>query len=87
MEAKIAEELLRMRRREPFQPFRVYDKDGGRYDVLNPEECLVTEYVVVLPVREPDMCDPDTGYPVHVELDRVARIEPISRPSLTGGLP
>jgi hypothetical protein len=83
----MAEELLRMRRREPFQPFRVYDKEGGRYDVLNPEECMITEYVVVLPVREADFGDPDAGYPAHVELDKVLRIEPITRPSLTNGIP
>ncbi|HVS37673.1 MAG TPA: hypothetical protein VMS17_19075 [Gemmataceae bacterium] len=85
MAAKIAEELLQMRRREPFQPFRVYDKDGEVYDVLNPEECMVTDFVVVLPVRVPDPNDPDAGYPAAVELGNVARIEMIARAPFTNG--
>ncbi len=80
MPATKAEELLQMRRREPFQPFRVYDKDGEKYDVLNPWEVMVTDFVVVLPVRVPDPNDPDAGYPAAVELDQVDRIEPISPP-------
>ena len=85
MSATVADELLQMRRREPFQPFRVYDKDGEKYDVLNPWEVMVTSFVVVLPVRVHDPKDPDAGYPAFVDLDKVDRIEPIRAPMPNGG--
>ena len=75
MSTTMADELTQMRRREPFQPFRVYDKDGEKYEVLNPWEVLVTPVLVVLPVRVHDPKDPDAGYPAFVDLDKVDRIE------------
>ena len=80
MPTTMADELLQMRRREPFQPFRVYVKDGEKYDVLNPCEVMVTPVVVILPVRAPGVHDPDDGYPAAVDLDKVERIELIAAP-------
>ena len=80
MATTMADELIQMRRREPFQAFRVYDKKGESYDVLDPCEVMVTSFVVVLPVRIDDPNDPEAGYPAAVPLENVVRIEPITAP-------
>jgi hypothetical protein len=69
-------EILSHLRKQPFEPFRLFLSDGGKYDVRHPELALVSPHTVVVglePLRD-DMphrlayCDP-----IHV-----VRIEPLN---------
>jgi hypothetical protein len=80
----MADELRKMCRKEPFEPFRVITKSGERFDVFDPYECLIATTAVVLPVRVADLIDANAGYPAFVDLDQVTRLERISRASVNG---
>ena len=70
----MAEELRQLRRREPFQPFRVHVKNGETYDVLDALEFGVGGDVFVgLTVHDPN--DSDKDYPVSLSMGEVVRIE------------
>ena len=73
MSAVTAEELRQLRRRKPFQPFRVHLKNGETYDVLNDLEILVGNVALSLTVHDPK--DSDNDYPVCLEVGQVIRIE------------
>jgi hypothetical protein len=68
-----AEELRQLRRRQPFQPFRVHLKNGETYDVLDALEFGVGGNVVGLPVHHSSDPDKDSG--VSVTIDQIDRIE------------
>ena len=73
MSAAMREELIQLRRRQPFQPFRVHINNGETYDVLDSLEFLVGDVALALPVHHP--YDSDKDYPVLVEVDQVVGIE------------
>jgi hypothetical protein len=68
-----AEELRQLRRRQPFQPFRVHLKNGETYDVLDALEFGAFGNVVGLTVHHSS--DPDKDYPVSFTIDQIDRIE------------
>ena len=68
------EELLQLRRREPFQPFRVHLKNGETYDVLDALEFGAFGNIVGLPIHHSSDPDQDSG--VTVTIDQIDRIEP-----------
>jgi hypothetical protein len=82
MTSTMAEELRQMCRREPFQPFRVHVKNGKRFDVLDPLECMVGEIALVLPVHDP--VDSDRDYPAFLDVYQVVRVEPITATPTNG---
>ena len=70
----IQEEMRRLRRQEPFQPFRIHTKRGEVFEIRDPVNMLAAEYVVVVPMRSnPDDLFGDYGLPV--EYDQIARVE------------
>jgi hypothetical protein len=69
-----AEELRRLRRQEPFQPFRIHTKDGEVYEIRDPVNMLAAEYVVLVPVRS-DPNDLLGDYSIDVDYDQIARVE------------
>jgi hypothetical protein len=82
----MAEELRQLRRREPFQPFRVYLKNGKSYEVLSAVEFGVGGDVFVgLTVHDP--IDSDKDYPVSAPINQVARIELIEPSPANGRTP
>jgi len=79
----MAEELRQLRRREPFQPFRVHVKNGETYDVLDALEFGVGGDVFVgLTVHDPN--DSDKDYPVSLSMGEVVRIELIEPSPING---
>jgi hypothetical protein len=82
MSAAMREELVQLRRRKPFQPFRVHLKNGETYEVRDSSEFLVGDVALVLPVRHPT--DPDKDYGASLSVDQVVRIEPLEPSSVNG---
>ncbi|HVS36533.1 MAG TPA: hypothetical protein VMS17_13295 [Gemmataceae bacterium] len=68
------EELLRLRRQEPFQPFRIHTTGGEVFEIRDTINILVAEWVVVVPVRSnPDDLFGDYG--ASVPYEQIARVE------------
>jgi hypothetical protein len=70
------DDLLRLRRNKPFQPFRVHATTGEAFDVLDATEIGVGETIVVPPVRS----DPNTvfaDYGVSLPYEQLVRVEPL----------
>jgi hypothetical protein len=68
------EELLRLRRQEPFQPFRIHTKRGEMFEIRDTINILVGEWAVVVPVRSnPEDLYGDYGIPV--EYNQIVRVE------------
>ena len=73
MSATMREELVQLRRRHPFQPFRVHLKNGETYDVLDATEFGVGVNIVGLPIHHSSDPDQDSG--VTVFINQIERIE------------
>lgn len=82
MSAAIVEELRQLRRREPFHPFRVHADGGRTFDVLDPLEYLVGDFLLVLPVRDPQNSDKD--HPACIDVNQVGRIELLEPAAMNG---
>ncbi len=74
MSAALKEELRRLRRQEPFQPFRIYTKRSEVFEIRDPVNILVAEWVVVVPVRS-DPNDLFGDYGASVPYEQIARVE------------
>jgi hypothetical protein len=83
--AVTAEELRELRRKKPFQPFRVYTTTGEVFDVLDMINILVGESFVSLTVRK-DPNDLYGDYSAYFDYDQLLRVEPLERsPASPGG--
>jgi hypothetical protein len=73
-----AEELYHTLHRKPFQPFRVYVKDGRVFDIRHHDLNVVctTYFVIGLPAN--DDPDPFAGELVEVPLASIDRVEPLA---------
>jgi hypothetical protein len=69
------DDLLRLLRKRPFEPFRVYLTDGRTFDIRYPEMNLVGETFFDIGVPEKGVEDPFAEYGVTVPLDWISRIE------------
>jgi hypothetical protein len=79
--SKIEEEDLRkLLRQRPFQPFRVRLSDGRTFDILHPEMNLVSQGYFDIGVPEKDVPDPFADHFVFVPLKMVAQVEPLPAP-------
>ncbi len=71
------EELQRLLRQRPFQPFRVYLSEGQTYDVLYPQLTLITR--TTLAIGYPDASNPDLAdHVVLVGPEAIQRVELLS---------
>jgi hypothetical protein len=70
-------EIQKVKRQQPFQPFRVHLLDGKAYDILRPGSILVGPELVFIGIPVPDrelLHD-------HIEIiavSEIARLEPIT---------
>ena len=71
------DDLLRLLRKRPFEPFRVYLTDGRTFDIRYPELNLVGATFFDIGIPEKGVEDPFMEYAVNVDLDRISRIEPL----------
>ncbi len=71
-----AEEMRRLSRQEPFQPFLIRTRAGEVFEILDPMNILVGDTVVVVPVHG-NPADLYGDYPAEVEYDQIAGVEPI----------
>jgi hypothetical protein len=81
-----AEEIYRMLQPKPFQPVRVYLKDGQTYDIKFRELVIVGVTFLDIGIPEAGETKPIYDYVVTVpleEIDRIERLTP-STPSVSG---
>jgi hypothetical protein len=78
-------ELYHLVHHTPFQPFRIYLRDGRTFDVRYPHLAIVGATFFTLGIPSPD--DPDPYYYDTVEildLPYIDRAEPITAPDSAG---
>ncbi len=79
-----AEQMRQLTRQEPFQPFRIHTKRGEVFEIRDPMQILVAEWVVVVPVGvTPE--NPYGDYGASVEYDQIVRVEPLETAPVLGG--
>ena len=71
------DELQRMLRAKPFQPFRVFVRDGRRYDVTHPRMNLLGHNFVKFGIGAPDLRPPVVDHTEYVRLVDIERVEPL----------
>jgi hypothetical protein len=72
----------RLLRQQPFQPFRVYVKDGRVYDVRYPRMNLLNVNYVKIGIPEPGSTDPIIcDHTEYVRLSEIARVEMLPAPN------
>jgi hypothetical protein len=69
------EELYRRLHQQPFQPFRVYLKDGREFDVRHQDLARVGKTYFHIGVPVPGQVDPFCDYVETVDLVDIARVE------------
>jgi hypothetical protein len=75
------DELLRLLRQRPFQPFRVSLSDGRVYDIRYPEINLVGKTFFGIGIPMPDQEDPFGDYGVTVPLDVITGVDLLTAPA------
>jgi len=71
------EEILSLRQREPFEPFRICLTDGTSYDINFPEMVLPGRRALVIGIpNEPTL--PLYGRTANVSLLHITRLEPLA---------
>jgi len=78
------DELHRLLRQRPFQPFRVVLKDGRTFDIRYPEMNLLARSYIKIGIPETAGPDPLCDYTEYVPLSQIARVDP---PPATALLP
>jgi hypothetical protein len=71
------DDVLRLLRARPFQPFRVFLSDGSQYDVRHPEMAIVSRSTVMLGVPGPDGLDGPVEDVVHCALIHITQMKPL----------
>lgn len=75
------DEMQRLLRQRPFQPFRVFVSDGRVYDVRHPRMNLLATSFIKIGVPAPDLPEPICDHTEYVQLDQILRVEPLAPPS------
>ncbi len=78
-----SEQMRALIRRETFQPFRLYLKDGRIFDVPQFGLMLVFNTYVKVGVKSPDEPRAISEYMVHVPLELIDRVEMLSSSAMT----
>jgi hypothetical protein len=78
-----AEELRRLKKQQPFRPFRVYLQDGRVYEARYPKLILVSAWALTIGFPTPGDKDPDPigDTSVQVPFDYITRVELIQEPA------
>ena len=71
------EDILKLLRATPFQPFRISSSDGAQYDVRHPEMAIVSRSTVLLGVPGPEGLDGPVEDVVHCALMHITQMKPI----------
>ena len=79
------EEVLELRRRDPFQPFRVHTKAGRSFDVRHPSLLMVLPTLVVIGLIDSKEPKPIFDRYIDLPLTDVARCEPLALPQIAQG--
>lgn len=78
------ETLRRMLGERPFQPFRVYLKDGRSFEIVHPNRGLAAESIFIIGIPAPDDPDPVVSdRQVWIKWAQVDRVEPLSQSAKT----
>ncbi len=67
--------FLRLLRRRPFRPFRVYFSDGAAYDIPHPEAARIFGSTLVSIVRASGFSGPAGERTAHLSVIHVTRVE------------
>jgi hypothetical protein len=71
------EELRRLLKQQPFQPFRVVLRDGRSYDITHPRMNLLAESYIKIGIPAPDLPPPIVDHTEYVRLDEISHTEPL----------
>jgi hypothetical protein len=71
------DEIQRWRKQQPFQPFRVFVRDGRIYNVTYPRTALLAATYVVIGILARDLRPPLCDHTEYVRIDEIERIEPL----------
>lgn len=69
------EEMRKLLRAMPFVPFRVYVRDGRRYDVMHPRMNLLAVNYIKIGIGAPDLRPPIVDHTEYVALKEIERVE------------
>ena len=78
------DELRRLLRLRPFQPFRVVVNDGRMFEVYYPEMNLLARSFIKIGVPEPNRPNPICDHTVYVPLSAIVRVEPLAASGSSG---
>ena len=79
------EELQRLLRQRPFQPFRLLLLDGRTFEIRYPEMNLLAPSYIKVGVPEPGTANPICDHTEFVRLSQIARAELL--PASTNSMP
>ncbi len=69
------DKLRQLLKQEPFQPFRLYVKDGRTYEICHPRMNLLAETYINIGIPSPDLRPPICDHTEHVRLSQIDRVE------------
>jgi hypothetical protein len=69
------DEMRALLKAEPFQPFRVFVRDGRRYDVTHPRMNLLAPSFIKIGIGAPDLRPPIVDHTEYVALKEIERVE------------
>lgn len=72
------EDIYRAVQHDPFQPVRLYLKDGRRYDITHRNLIMVGRTFVDIGIQAPDEPHGISGGTVFLEPEDIVRVEPIN---------
>ena len=72
------DELQRLLRQRPFQPFRLLVSDGRVYEIRNPRMNLLAESFIKIGIPSAIYSEPICDHTEYVRLDQIVRVEPLS---------
>jgi len=75
------EQLRKLLKNDPFQPFRVYVKDGRIYEVRHPRMNQLADTFINIGIPSPEYAPPICDHTEHVRLSEIERLEVLPIPS------
>jgi len=77
------DEVLKLWRQRPFQPFRITTVVGETIDVWHPNLMLVAGNTITIGTPDPNHPPPAADELVWLDLQHIARAEPLDSPATT----
>ena len=80
------DELWRLKRQRPFQPFRVYLQDGRVYEARYPNLILISGWALTIGFPTPGDPDPDplADTTASAPFDYITKVELVQEPAAPG---